>query len=167
MAKPQLIWCRTWNQVENVNNQREARCEEKNTRQDRGYEVSMKWGTEIGLTSVTFGTDRGNWLSARVRLKRSGQIPTAGISPGVSPSQTQTTRHKLSIILFGQRPNLHSGHFFRTLSRETPENYCTARRTWTHDDIFSHSLTKKAVAFIISILSNLWSYHATASGRSA
>lgn len=60
----------------------------------------MKWVTEMGLTSVAFGTDTGNWQSEPVKLKGRRPIPTAGISPGVSLSQIQT-RHKLSVILFG------------------------------------------------------------------
>lgn len=78
--------------------------------------------------SGVFGTDRGNGPSARVRLKRRGEIPTAGIHPGIFPTQTQTTRHKLSIITFGRSLNLHSGHFLSTLQRKTQENYYTAQK---------------------------------------
>lgn len=119
------IWYRTWTLMENVSNQSEARCEDKNTR--RGgtrcvWNGALRWVwpvLHLAQTQETGRLNKWDWDC----WDQSSRFPL----------QTQTTRHKLSIILFGRGPDLDIGHSYSPLCRKTQENYYTAPRKWTHN----------------------------------
>ena len=66
----------------------------------------------MGLSSVAFGSEGGNWGSEEKRT----EMHSWDQFRRPSPAQTLTTKHKLSRYLFGRGPTVHTENFLEPFS---------------------------------------------------